>query len=733
MSCDHNRFGFFKQQAAALGLTGDSATAFVDQMERTFQAGRNLQPASDAEASQAAGATYVLFGMMRREGITPPVHSKSGLPRQDAQMGYLAVYREIEARWKHEMANRQVGISVAAEDRARRVNKIFDPGIGAPNYWLTTQQEYTDFLNAASFTSLLSSRVDPAVVADIHRSLVVSALVDGMPVPDEVLADYPGLQQPDVRELLPRLAEAREYYAGSGQPDKVDQVDALMTDRLPYGQGKEDAAEVAGVAEQEQEAANEGAMMGFAATTEELRALSREAAMQDPEVRFAVTALDGFLPGFYGSAEKVNALREEMKDRLMQEGSAALPDAQALIARLDLFYRWQGDATEICEWMAPMSQDSPAIEQLADRLAALDVETPPLVVAAALQEALEYIWRYDDGDEFVLGVVEQGEETLNRLTGKVLPPLQATQLGRMSKYEFKQAWRDEAKNDDGLMGTVAQAMVTLDASSEVRYDTELQEDLDTIRSAGDNVVWVTPYREDASLDGNPEFIDATDAVILDEDADGRILILRQYPEKSIRDMAQNLQRRSGNLWPTWAAPDSMAQVYRLGRREPESQGEFRLAVEKARRLLDEMAYEVENAEQKVEGYVGAASPRDFWSYDYLGETNMRSPAAREIMGYAALWDALQVAEGRLYRAGPGEPIAPGELDGWVQSAREDMGELLGQLEQAPGNERLLVRGRALMEKLSNVCETTPAWVANALGNSIGSFILDGRSSVNGGE
>lgn len=116
MSCERSRAAYHARIAADSGV----ATAFggVSEAEQALgeiyavaraQAGRKLaaregdqsrlaQLRAQAEDQQAADATRALFADMRdRFGLRPPAHAASGLPRKEAQYGYAAVYRTLQA------------------------------------------------------------------------------------------------------------------------------------------------------------------------------------------------------------------------------------------------------------------------------------------------------------------------------------------------------------------------------------------------------------------------------------------------------------------------------------------------------------------------------------------------------------------------------------------------------------------------------------------------------------
>jgi hypothetical protein len=92
MSCDGNRHKHFKHVEQATG-----GTVKADELERVFQAGRNRYDAENgAEQQKNEAQTRMLFADMRGLGLRPPTHSKSGLPKKDAQAGYRAVYEQLQ-------------------------------------------------------------------------------------------------------------------------------------------------------------------------------------------------------------------------------------------------------------------------------------------------------------------------------------------------------------------------------------------------------------------------------------------------------------------------------------------------------------------------------------------------------------------------------------------------------------------------------------------------------------
>ena len=84
MSCEGNRHKYFQL------LTAQGAD--TQALERLYQAGYNRPAGNSAAALQAQAKTRLLFAEMQRNGLHPPTHSPSGLPKPEAQQGYAAVY-----------------------------------------------------------------------------------------------------------------------------------------------------------------------------------------------------------------------------------------------------------------------------------------------------------------------------------------------------------------------------------------------------------------------------------------------------------------------------------------------------------------------------------------------------------------------------------------------------------------------------------------------------------------
>jgi len=101
MSCDNNRHHFFDHAAkpgSSLERAFGSSREAHQALEQIFQTARaGAQTGNKALQIHAEAHTRALFAEMQATGIDPPTHSKSGLPRKDAQFGYAAVHQTLDA------------------------------------------------------------------------------------------------------------------------------------------------------------------------------------------------------------------------------------------------------------------------------------------------------------------------------------------------------------------------------------------------------------------------------------------------------------------------------------------------------------------------------------------------------------------------------------------------------------------------------------------------------------
>jgi hypothetical protein len=114
MSCEGSQGAFFSHQAgqsAVMAAFGGSpeqaqqaleqvyalARAQAEQAKTALGTDRVSTLRAKAEDEQAKAATKALFARMQAMGLKPPAHSKSGLPKRDAQYGYAAIERTLRA------------------------------------------------------------------------------------------------------------------------------------------------------------------------------------------------------------------------------------------------------------------------------------------------------------------------------------------------------------------------------------------------------------------------------------------------------------------------------------------------------------------------------------------------------------------------------------------------------------------------------------------------------------
>jgi hypothetical protein len=135
MSCDNNRTKHFKAIsgrgtpiAKAFGGPGQARAI----LEAIFQTGRNAKADNPATRMKAELNTRLLFAEMKGMGIKPPTHSKNGLPKKDAQLGYSAIYDTISAirRGRPLPALAQQIADSREEKKPRKVDSIQSEAFG---------------------------------------------------------------------------------------------------------------------------------------------------------------------------------------------------------------------------------------------------------------------------------------------------------------------------------------------------------------------------------------------------------------------------------------------------------------------------------------------------------------------------------------------------------------------------------------------------------------------------
>jgi hypothetical protein len=107
MSCEQSQQQFFAHQAQRPELiqTFGSARLAQQALEEVFSVARGMakQVLRKKQIKQSVEArTRSLFDQMQRDGIKPPTHSKNGLPKLEAQVGYAFVQLTLESIEKGE-------------------------------------------------------------------------------------------------------------------------------------------------------------------------------------------------------------------------------------------------------------------------------------------------------------------------------------------------------------------------------------------------------------------------------------------------------------------------------------------------------------------------------------------------------------------------------------------------------------------------------------------------------
>ncbi len=133
MSCGNNRhhyFDYVAKEGSRLVTTFGDAQRAHDALEKIYQTARSRAKTGNAALQTHAEAhTRALFAKMTAAGIKPPTHSKTGLPKKEAQFGYAAVHQSIEA---FENGTTLPGVARAVLQKQRQDRKLsavdFDKG-----------------------------------------------------------------------------------------------------------------------------------------------------------------------------------------------------------------------------------------------------------------------------------------------------------------------------------------------------------------------------------------------------------------------------------------------------------------------------------------------------------------------------------------------------------------------------------------------------------------------------
>lgn len=99
MSCDGNRHKYFQhiaQTSKVKTALGGNAALVLDRIYESAKAAAPTSPAA-AERMMAEANTRFIFAKIEGAVGKAPTHSKDGLPKQDSQFGYSAVYQTLDA------------------------------------------------------------------------------------------------------------------------------------------------------------------------------------------------------------------------------------------------------------------------------------------------------------------------------------------------------------------------------------------------------------------------------------------------------------------------------------------------------------------------------------------------------------------------------------------------------------------------------------------------------------
>lgn len=90
MSCEQSRHKYFERKSA-------SGVLSAEELERVYQQNRHM-PGNEVERLACEAKTRLLFADFAGQGLRPPTHAASGLPKSESQPGYAAVYDLLRRR-----------------------------------------------------------------------------------------------------------------------------------------------------------------------------------------------------------------------------------------------------------------------------------------------------------------------------------------------------------------------------------------------------------------------------------------------------------------------------------------------------------------------------------------------------------------------------------------------------------------------------------------------------------
>jgi N12 class adenine-specific DNA methylase len=110
MSCDGHRHDYFERAAGyAPGISAQD-------LEDVYDAGCGQQATTRLATLKADSKTRLLFADMEEEGIQPPTHSPTGLPKEENRPGYAAVFDFLTKKGYFDIEGRgQTGMQTALE------------------------------------------------------------------------------------------------------------------------------------------------------------------------------------------------------------------------------------------------------------------------------------------------------------------------------------------------------------------------------------------------------------------------------------------------------------------------------------------------------------------------------------------------------------------------------------------------------------------------------------------
>ncbi len=253
MSCEGNRHRFFTALAQrpevrqALGLDETRTAAFFErlyQINQALGAARARNPNTPQEQALETGLTRKLFQRMQAQGLKPPTHSKTGLPKMASRYGYGQVERVLQAieggkplpKSARELARHMRKQGAATRPDRRRMSHTLEATTsGALSAVGFDEQGYYRCANCGRFASQKYAHVCPfTATADdlarlLHRRL-------GLP-----RSAFAGYKTDPLDDLLAQARAQGEVVMVHGLTGRTERVtldgipQALMSGFVPEG------------------------------------------------------------------------------------------------------------------------------------------------------------------------------------------------------------------------------------------------------------------------------------------------------------------------------------------------------------------------------------------------------------------------------------------------------------------------------------------------------------------